>query len=977
MKHTFLKARIIAELLLCMVLGMVLTGCINTGAGTERTQLPLISEAMNQNRTILSDAAGLYWDWVEIYNPNDKPFSLDSFSLTDDEKKPSKWVFPEGTVLAPKEYRVVFCSGKKEGQKGETHASFRLSSQGEPVILCDPDGKVVSRLDLPSLPQDISCAPNMESSGKLVFYMHPTPGQPNGEAGVSNLEAIPNEPAALRISEYTDYNDYAFFDQDGDCSGWMELENYGNKDINLRGIQLSDDPSNPDKWEFSQDLVLHPGEFQIVFLSGKDRVRDGEIHTSFRLGSQDQVLLITDRWMNVLDQVSIVHMTGNVSHGRVPDQPDNWKFFYHATPGTANKSPSFDTLAAASSVKNKGIWINEVSAVSGKEAQFEHDWIELYNGSQEEIQLQGYHLSDSDQIHDLYTFDDCILTPGEYLVLFADGKEATEESPYSLPFQISSAGERVILTEPDGTLCDVFDTGRQQNGISSGRPSDFQCERLFFSEPTPGAKNGTGFTGYTKLPEFSESQIYISEGTQIAIRGEGEIYYTLDGSIPTDQSTLYTAPISVNENVILRAACFLNGKICGGIRSHTYLVDTPHDISVICLSTDAENLFDEETGIYADGPNKGLEFPYVNANYWRDWERPVHFEFYEPNGAPGVHFDGGIRIFGQFSRALPQKSFSVHLRETYGISKIYYPFFQDNPVREYHDLLLRTSGQDWNASKLRDALAHRIVKGQMDIDIMDSRPAAVYINGQYWGLYNLRDKVNEQYLYTHQGTDPTDVDIIKGGSFALSGSMDAYEKLMDFIKSHDLSVQENFDYVASQVDIDEVMNYWITETFLANTDTGNIKIYKERGDKGKWRLILFDLDWCLYPTTYHWNMIQEMLHPEGHGVNRAFSTDMMRGLMQNRECREKFIEKYAHALNTTFSPERTLKILDEMASEIKTEMPRQMQRWEEPELSVWEKEIDFLQEALTERVTESKEDLQHAFGLTDERMAQLFPEPEG
>lgn len=146
---------------------------------------------------------------------------------------------------------------------------------------------------------------------------------------------------------------------------------------------------------------------------------------------------------------------------------------------------------------------------------------------------------------------------------------------------------------------------------------------------------------------------------------------------------------------------------------------------------------------------------------------------------------------------------------------------------------------------------------------MDYRPVVVYINGEYYGLYDLREKICESYVSNRTGADEDTIDMIKGESILMSGSLTAYKELLQYVKTHDLSKQENYDHVASLVDVDELIDYWIAISFFGNTDTGNIKFYRERVDGAKWRWVVFDQDWALWPGTHTWNMVEEIINPNG------------------------------------------------------------------------------------------------------------------
>ena len=185
-------------------------------------------------------------------------------------------------------------------------------------------------------------------------------------------------------------------------------------------------------------------------------------------------------------------------------------------------------------------------------------------------------------------------------------------------------------------------------------------------------------------------------------------------------------------------------------------------------------------------------------------------------------------------------------------------------MTSFKHFLLHTSGQDSNRTKIRDAFIHKAVKDVIDIEAMDSRPCVVYINGEYWGLYTIREKVNEDYLASYHGVDPDQVDILVWNGFAKAGSNEAYKALVDYVATHDMQNQEYYDYVTSQIDIDNFIDYLIIESYFGNTDNGNIKYWRDQNG-GKWRWILYDMDWALFQSTYKWNNIEEIFNPIGMG----------------------------------------------------------------------------------------------------------------
>lgn len=917
-----------------VLLGLGLVSCTSGAPSKNDIQL---SEVMAKNNGTLADNDNEYPDWIELYNPTDKEISLEGYSLTDNAKKKGKFVFPDIT-MQPGEYFVVYASGKDyvDVDKRIIHLPYSINSDREDVYLYNSKGKELGHIALQNLKENMTCG--LDEKGNTVYYQTPTPGAANSET-YTPPQAGSNTPASdikVYINEYSTNSTVTLADEDGEFVSWVELYNYGDSPVNLSGCTLSDDTGKTDKWFFPA-VTIPAGGYQVVYLSGKTKMytEGGELHADFSLTGKESIIALYGGDGKEVDSCPVYELTSNLTYGRTAADPERLQFFAKATPGAANTLPGFDEIDSARYPKNKDVIVSEVAAVntSGPTASDKqrYDYIELHNPTDKPVSLNGYRLSDKQDPSQWLALPDITLEPGAYQVIYcADaGKYNAQTKEIFLKLGLNRYGEHIYLTDSQGVVVDSFQSGRLEDTYSCGRVSDTDPTVYFFTTMTPGQANPTaGLKGPSPTPVFSVSTGYVSSGTQVSIDCPGAVIrYTTDGSTPTADSPVYNGPLTVSENITIRARAYMDGRLPSEDSSGSYLIGRKHDMPVIFLSTDPDNLFDYNTGIFADGPGKSDTFPFTGANYWKDWERPVHFEYMDEKGNAQLSFNAGIKVFGQYSRALDQKSVSINLRDKYGPKEICYPFFRDGEVNVFSSLVLRDSGQDNTSAHIRDAFCAMAVKGQMDIDIMDYRPVVVYINGEYYGIYDLREKIDEDYTGNHYGTDEEQLDMIKGNSNIMSGSMDEYRQLLDYVKNHDLRQEENYRYICSVVDVDELTNWWITESFFNNTDTGNIKFYKEKGEGHKWRWVLFDLDWALSPSTYDWNMVEEIVHPKGHGVGKAFDSSLMRGLMANTTYREKFISTYGEYLRTVFDTDRLLNLYDSMIAELETEMPYHMERW--------------------------------------------------
>ena len=1003
MNHTIRKVG--AFLLSLTMLLPTLAGCTFEGVGStnstsaQSTVIPnqtilkgdpaelIISEAMPSNSSTVADSFGEYSDWIELYNPTEYTIYLDGCFLSDSPDKPYKYEFPDIAIGAG-QYLLLFASDRNTKTKeGELHTNFKLTA-GETLTISSKSA-VLSTLALPmDLPDDISYGKMAESSEDYtnVYFATPTPGATNGGIYAEAFGELSVSEIGLRINEFMMKNEGMLYDEDGDCPDWVEIRNTSDKAVSLKGFGLSDSFDEPLKWTFP-DITLQPDEYLVVLLSGKTKEYTADslyLHADFKFSDTDDGLLLSDSKGVLIDRIGVVALPQSASYGRDPQEIGSWKFFTKPTPGKANSQNGFTDLQVFQKALTEKVYINEVCAVSSSKVSSlpNEDWIELYNNTDQAVNLSGWALSKSVADLKRYVLPNITIPAHGYVVITAGGDLSYDTKNPSTGFKVSHTGTTLYLTDGEGYLIDSFETGLQRSGVTSGRVIENDTlTRKFFATPTKGkANNTTAASTYAQPAEMSSTAgVLVADSHTITITTKeknGVIYYTLDGTVPNENAILYTGPFTLEKSASIRAVVYAEGKLPSQIATQSFLIEEGHSLNVVCLTANPDDLFSYSTGIWANGPGWTETFPHQGANFWKDWEREVYFEYYEKDGSLGIGFSAGIKNHGQYSRAEPQKSVSINLKEAYGSGTSYYPFFGEDEITVFDNLLLRTGGQDSNYTNLIDAYCARVIGGQMDLDYMRDIPVALYVNGEYWGMYYVREKINESYIYYHSGIEADNLDLIKGTKKADCGTFDAHNTLLTYIRNHNLSNQEYFDYVATQIDIEEWTNYWIVESFFANTDTGNIRFYCSKDGTGKWRWILFDMDWALYPSTYKWNMIEEFIDPRGHGSGNMFSTTIAVGLFQNEAYKKYFIETYAQYMKTIFDPDRMIAILDEMVDEIDEEMVRHCARWGAISYSGWQKNITRLHTIIRERWDYSKGDLQETFGLSNAYMKELFPEED-
>jgi hypothetical protein len=681
------------------------------------------------------------------------------------------------------------------------------------------------------------------------------------------------------------------------------------------------------------------------------------------------------------------------------------------------------------------IIINEIMAannntIADEDGDFE-DWIELLNRGDQSVNLLGWGLSDDYETPFRWVFPEIILMPGDHLLVWASGKDKNSvNSALHTNFSISSAGEEVLLTSPGGSLVDEAPPVSIPAGISIGRISGGDDVFVFFTEPTPGYANaGNGFSGILDPPVFSVPSGYYPENQSVEITHsdqDAEIRFTFDNSIPDQSAILYDSPITL-ENLagtpdvysvirtnppdvpasidwkppvtetdkarIIRAVAIKPGYITSPAVTATYFtgLEVP-SLPVFSIVTDSKNLFDHNEGIYIpgivyeqNGYGEGW-YGQPNANYYlrgADWEKPAFIEFFE-NGTSVLGQEAGIRIHGGGTRALPMKSLRLYPRDSYGKPDLDYPFFPAQGPQKYKRLILRNSGQDQfgYGTLLRDGLIHRIAE-PLGWPVQDQRSSVVFLNGEYWGIHNLRERYDEDYFSRKYDIDTKDLDFLESNQRVRNGNAEHYSNMISFVENNPLSDPGAYKHLQSLMDTDNYIDFFIVNIFFNNIDWPghNLKYWRYSGEPlnnpppgkdGRWRWAFNDFDFGFGNTDgeypYNQNTLVHATHPDGTSwpPNEPWSTFLIRSLLENQDFRNDFINRFSDLLNSIFLPEQVNGLLEEMKSAIEPEMARHINRWSypAPSLAGWEENIERMRKYADRRPEHQTNHLLNYFELS-------------
>ena len=950
-----------------------------------------LSEIMISNKGSVPDNLGGYPDYIELHNGSTEKADISGYGLSDSLLEGAKYVFPAGTVMEPDAYVVVWCGGEAEDGM---HAPFKLSA-GEEAVLFDASGRPLDTAVLNSVDSGMV----LRREGEVWTQAKPCPGYPKTEAGMAEYEASlkETEDIGLYINEFMASNATTICDSFGSYSDWIELYNSTDTDMDISGFGISDNLSQPMKYRFPDGTTIAAKGYLVVFCSGNEGMQNGELHAPFGLRSYGEDVVIANRAGRIIDSYSFKNQETDVSMARIPDGTGEFQSNSQPSPGYPNPGAGYSAFDAANRLPLGGVYISEFGGSTGSVAS---DWVELHNSTGSAVSLAGYGISNNPKNPAKWVFPDISIEPGEYLLLYATGSaDKAQKKNLKLNFCISSTGETLFFFDPNGKLIDKLSAGRMKSGQSYGR--DGSDNRFYYAEPTPGAQNGKGYEGITQLPAFSVTPgIYDNAVTVAITAGEGEtIRYTTDCTTPNASSEVYSGELSISKNSVIRAAAFRDGYLSGDVATATYLFrgdGVNHALPVVTLVTDPDNLWNSKTGIYATGDQFDPDAAsyadtlqsatYYQAKFATEeqvdtiWEKPAAFSLFDDNGKQVFTQNVGIRIAGSFGRGRAQKGFNVIARKEYGKGSMEYPFFENRPYTEYKAVVLRAGAQDQNRSKIRDELASGLLEGT-DINILYQayRPTVLYLNGEYWGVYFMKEKRNRFFVAQHENTENNvDLAIGKGFKQRSYGDNSDWVSLYEYATSHDLSSAEAYAYVSERMDVDSFRDYMIAEIYNGNTDTYNFQYYRLKG--GKWKFIFYDFCWG-FQSPGHETLAFRM----GKTPSDVCSAKLFAAMLQNKGWRDSFCRRFGELLNTAFAPERVSALIEELYGYVEPEIKREREKFnkdtfmgvKQPATNLgsyegFQSEISKLKDFAQKRPEELKRQLQSNLGLSDSYMKEVF-----
>ncbi|MFW5707895.1 MAG: CotH kinase family protein [Bacteroidota bacterium] len=702
-------------------------------------------------------------------------------------------------------------------------------------------------------------------------------------------------------------------------------------------------------------------------------------------------------------------------------------------------------LFSANSVLAQQIVLNEMmasNALTISDEDGDHkDWIEIFNPTNQAVDLLNFGLSDNPEEPFRWTFPQVTLQPEQYLIIWASGKDRKiPGAPLHTNFSIRASGEDIVLTHSSGAQLDNIPPTQLPSDVSIGRNAASEAGWYFFNEPTPGEGNTSQvWQGITPTPVFSHQGGFYTNAFELTIGTAYEntqVYYTLDGALPTFSSDIYTENITIacregdpntismiptNNNDdpgppyfegwqppageifkvnVVRAMAVKENFLPSKVETHSYLVDelgvNRYSLPVFFINTNEEHFFDHYSGIYIPGEYNNM------FQRGREWERPINIAFFEKDGTLGFSDDMGVRIHGGTTRSRPRKSLRIYSRDEYGQSWLNYQLFPEKGIQQYKRFLLRNSGNDWDQSVFRDGFMQYLAR-DLNLETQYYRPAIVFLNGEYWGIHNIRDRYDKHYIYSHYGLEEHEMTVLQRNAELAYGNPDGvhhYNQMVSFIGSNNMADNNNYAHVQSMMDTRSYIDERITGIYVMNTDWpgNNINFFRRLTDgydpmaapglDGRWRWHILDTDFGFWLNFFYVPGVDEgaahntlAFATETNGPswpNPPWSTFLLRSLLENNNFKNDFINRFADLLNTTLRAENVVAVIDSIEAKLQPEMQEHIDRWRRPTtLNEWHENIQRMRTFAQQRTDYQRQHIRQHFNLAGEARVELSANEPG
>ena len=561
-------------------------------------------------------------------------------------------------------------------------------------------------------------------------------------------------------------------------------------------------------------------------------------------------------------------------------------------------------------------------------------WVEIYNSYTSAVNQGNYYITDDLSEPRKWKPASKSIPAKGFSVLWFERENVAGHANFKLDPQ----GGKLYILSATNEIVDQVTYPAQKRNISCGRITDGAREWVFFELPSPGASNNGKQNAVQRCthPVLNKAGGFytgssVSVGFETPTAGE-TIRYTTDGKEPTLASMAYTpgANLTYNKTTVIRAKTFATGKLSSDVISATFFLENrTFDLPVNSIITDPVNLFDNTIGIYTRGTNgltgRGETTP---ANWNRPWHRPANYELFDVKKVCQINQELDISINGGWTRARNLKSLRIKPRNKFGNNHLNYDFFPfTKPNQKYKDILLRNSGNDFGASMIKDGFIQSLfLKSKMNLDLQAYQPSVVFMNGEYYGIENIRERAGSDYVYSNYG--------LKDGEFYMAEDSELptyppYIEFINYVTQNDIQQTAVYDNVCNMMDIDNYMDYIVSMVYCGNQDWpwNNLIIWRPVNN-GKWRWITFDTDSGFEnanPAAA--NEALDRLYNGRGNANENYAQVLPRELTKNQTFANRLVDRFAIRISTDFDAQRVIAVLDSVCALVKNEIPYHQAKW--------------------------------------------------
>ena len=762
----------------------------------------------------------------------------------------------------------------------------------------------------------------------------------------------------LHINEASNKNFSTFADEDNEYPDWIELYNAGNDSVSIYNYSLSDNELETQKWRFP-NIKIGPHQYKIIFCSGKDRKPLSGFTEVLNLSGLNPVVGwnnhtftrpfywdgVSNIMINTCSYSNTGYTTNSVFNQSATSYPST---VFSAVDGNDNACfyPNGSIANLRPNLKINGRTIGNGTINNGA-TDYPAPYGNWYWSARNQMlipaaELQAAGLT-AGNIQSL-GFDVVSTDPNTVYTYFIINMKMVTETQVSSTFQplnnelylhtnftLKGGGESVFLFDASGVLVDSMKVDCIQIDNSKGCKPDASSERVFFTTPTPEATNNGSVPYLITLqqPVFSKPSGIYSSSQSISLNNPNAInsviHYTLDGSDPNPSSPIFSgSPISFNSSVVIKAACFATGYISSPVKANSYLIGISHTTPILSVITAENNLYGS-TGIF--------------DNWSSDWQKPAYAEYFNTDRSmifsqpAAIQMDGGAGG----SRSHPQHSFRLELdNSVLGGGTVHYPLLPDRPNRNnYSRIYLRNGSNQFLRIPYKDACGVKVLCDETNNYYSAYRPVSVYINGAYFGLYELREKFDEEYFKEADGADSCDLlsQSYWYGSVlrAVYGSVDSFYRYSNAFAQISTSDPDYWNKADRYFDMKYYTDYIIAESFVHNKDWpwNNIKIYRSEKTNWRYRFCVIDVELALDPFGWSNSNEDPISFLFQQDPNIPYINIWLRSI-QNNTYKRYFINRYADIINTAYLPAVLAEKENKIFTEMNREMPKEFQRWGDP-----------------------------------------------